>query len=76
MRSPRRSIIGSYRYSVVIKPDKTEFSDSMTGNLDLYDGKHVVETHKFATFDQLATTIMNYWEKKLGSDVNVHRFSN
>ncbi len=76
MRSPRRSIIGSYRYSVVIKPTKAEYSDSMSGVLELYDGKHVIETHKFDTFDQLASTIINYWEKKLGSDVNVHRFSN
>ena len=76
MRSPRRSLIGSYRYSVVIKPDKAEYSSSMSGNLDLYDGKHVEETHKFTSFDQLATIIMNFWEKKLGNDVNIHRFSN
>lgn len=76
MRSPRRSLIGSYRYSVVIKPETSEFSDSMSGILELYDGKHIVETHKFSSFDQLATNIMTYWEKKLGSDVNVHRFSN
>ncbi|MHA1199666.1 MAG: helix-hairpin-helix domain-containing protein [Candidatus Heimdallarchaeaceae archaeon] len=76
MRSPRRSLIGSYRYSVVIKPETREFSDSMSGLLELYDGKHIVETHKFASFDQLATNIIAYWEKKLGSDVNVHRFSN
>ncbi|MCE7738454.1 MAG: hypothetical protein KAU62_16170 [Candidatus Heimdallarchaeota archaeon] len=75
-RSPRRSLIGSHRYSVVIKSTETEYTASLSGVLDLYDGKHVVETHKFSTFDQLATTIINYWEKKLGSEVNVHRFSN
>lgn len=75
-RSPRRSLIGSHRYSVVIKSTETEYTASLSGVLDLYDGKHVVETHKFSTFDQLATTIINYWEKKLGSEVNIHRFSN
>ena len=75
-RSPRRSLIGSYRYSVVIKPNETEFSESLSGVLDLYDGKHVIESHKFSSFDQLAEKIINYWETKLGSDVNVHRFSN
>ena len=75
-RSPRRSLIGSHRYSVVIKSDKTEYTASLSGVLDFYDGKHVVETHKFSTFDQLAETIINYWEKNLGSEVNVHRFSN
>ncbi len=76
MHSPRRSLIGSHRYSVVIKPQNTEFSDSMSGILEFYDGKHVVETHQFGSFDQLATRIINYWETKLGADVNVHRFSN
>ncbi len=75
-RSPRRSLIGSYRYSVVIKPNETEFSESLSGVLDLYDGKHVIESHNFSSFSQLAEKIINYWETKLGSDVNVHRFSN
>ena len=76
MHSPRRSLLGSYHYSVVIKPDNTTYSDSMSGNLELYDGKHIIETIKFTSFSQLVTAIMNYWEKKLGTDVNVHRFSN
>jgi predicted flap endonuclease-1-like 5' DNA nuclease len=48
----------------------------MTGVLDLYDGKHITQTHKYSSFDQLTTIIMNFWEKMLGSDVNVHRFAN
>jgi Holliday junction resolvasome RuvABC DNA-binding subunit len=48
----------------------------MTGALDLLDGKHVIETHKFSSFEQLTTTIIDFWEKMLGTDVNVHRFSN
>ncbi len=75
-RPTRRSLIGSYRYSVVIKPEEKEFSDTMNGSLDLLDGKHVIETHKFSSFEQLTTTIINFWEKMLGTDVNVHRFSN
>ncbi|MCG3225430.1 MAG: hypothetical protein H7645_00810 [Candidatus Heimdallarchaeota archaeon] len=75
-RPTRRSLIGSYRYSVVIKPEEKEFSDTMHGSLDLLDGKHVIETHKFSSFDQLITTIIDFWEKMLGTDVNVHRFSN
>ena len=75
-RPTRRSLIGSYRYAVVIKPEEIVFSETMAGSLDLYDGKHVIETHKYTSFDQLANTIINFWEKKLGSEVNVHRFSN
>ncbi|MBY9001464.1 MAG: helix-hairpin-helix domain-containing protein [Candidatus Heimdallarchaeota archaeon] len=75
-RPQRRSLIGSYRYSVVIKPDENEFSEQMKGVLELYDGKHVAQTHKYSSFDQLATTIINFWEKMLGSEVNVHRFAN
>ncbi len=75
-RPQRRSLIGSYRYSVVIKPNENVFSENMTGVLDLYDGKHVTQTHKYSSFDQLTTTIMNFWEKMLGSEVNVHRFAN
>ncbi|MHA1953614.1 MAG: helix-hairpin-helix domain-containing protein [Candidatus Heimdallarchaeaceae archaeon] len=75
-RPTRRSLIGSYRYSVVIKPEEKDFSDSMHGSLDLLDGKHVIETHKFSSFEQLTTTIIDFWEKMLGTDVNVHRFSN
>jgi len=75
-RSTRRSLIGSYRYSVVIEPEAKDFEDAMNGSLDLYDGKHVIETHKYTSFDQLATIIINFWEKMLGTDVNVHRFSN
>ncbi|NPD87458.1 MAG: helix-hairpin-helix domain-containing protein [Asgard group archaeon] len=75
-RPTRRSLIGSYRFSVIIKPEEKEFSDAMNGSLDLLDGKHVIETHKFSSFDQLATTIINFWEKMLGTEVNVHRFSN
>jgi Holliday junction resolvasome RuvABC DNA-binding subunit len=48
----------------------------MNGSLDLLDGKHVIETHKFSSFEQLTTTIIDFWEKMLGTDVNVHRFSN
>lgn len=72
----RRSLVGSYRFSVIIKPEVKEFSESMNGTLDLLDGKHVIETHKFASFDDLATKIIDFWEKMLGTDVNVHRFSN
>ncbi|MCK5304151.1 MAG: helix-hairpin-helix domain-containing protein [Candidatus Heimdallarchaeota archaeon] len=75
-RPQRRSLIGSYRYSVVIKPEDKEFSEQMKGVLDLYDGKHVTQTHNYSSFDQLATTIINFWEKMLGSEVNVHRFAN
>jgi predicted flap endonuclease-1-like 5' DNA nuclease len=75
-RSPRRSLIGSYRFSVVIKPNETEFSESLSGVLDLYDGKHVIESLNFTSFSQLAEKIINYWETKLGTEVNVHRFSN
>ncbi|MFW9853000.1 MAG: helix-hairpin-helix domain-containing protein [Candidatus Thorarchaeota archaeon] len=75
-RPTRRSLIGSYRYSVVIKPEEKEFGMTMNGSLDLYDGKHVIETHKYTSFDQLATIIINFWEKMLGTDVNIHRFSN
>ncbi|MHA1259456.1 MAG: helix-hairpin-helix domain-containing protein [Candidatus Heimdallarchaeaceae archaeon] len=76
MNPTRRSLIGSYRYSVMIKPNENEFHEAMTGSIDLYDGKHVIQTHRFSTFDQLATIIMNFWEKSLGVEVNVHRFSN
>lgn len=75
-RPQRRSLIGSYRYSVVIKPNENEFSEQMTGVLDLYDGKHVTQTHKYSSFDQLASIIINFWEKMLGSEVNIHRFAN
>jgi Holliday junction resolvasome RuvABC DNA-binding subunit len=75
-RPTRRSLIGSYRYSVIIKPEVKEFSESMKGSVDLLDGKHVIETHKFASFEELSTTIIDFWEKMLGTDVNVHRFSN
>jgi hypothetical protein len=75
-RPTRRSLIGSYRYSVVIKPEEKEFGIAMNGTLDLYDGKHIIETHKYTSFDQLAITIITFWEKMLGTDVNVHRFSN
>ncbi|MHA1201918.1 MAG: helix-hairpin-helix domain-containing protein [Candidatus Heimdallarchaeaceae archaeon] len=75
-RPQHRSLIGSYRYSVVIKPNENEFSEQMTGVLDLYDGKHVTQTHKYSSFDQLATIIISFWEKMLGSEVNVHRFAN
>ncbi len=75
-RPQRRSLIGSYRYSVVIKPNENVFSEHMTGVLDLYDGKHITQTHKYSSFDQLTTIIMNFWEKMLGSEVNVHRFAN
>ena len=75
-RSTRRSLIGSYRYSVDIKPEEKVFGMAMNGTLDLYDGKHVIETHKYTSFDQLTTTIINFWENMLGTDVNVHRFSN
>ncbi|MCK4973210.1 MAG: hypothetical protein KAS52_07795, partial [Candidatus Heimdallarchaeota archaeon] len=68
--------IGSYRFSVLIKPNENEFSEQMTGVLDLYDGKHITQTHKYSSFDQLATIIINFWEKMLGSEVNVHRFAN
>lgn len=76
LRPQRRSLIGSYRYSVVIKPEEKEFSEQMKGVLDLYDGKHVTQTHKYSSFDQLASTIIDFWEKMIGSDVNVHRFTN
>lgn len=75
-RPQRRSLIGSYRFSVLIKPNENEFSEQMTGVLDLYDGKHITQTHKYSSFDQLATIIINFWEKMLGSEVNVHRFAN
>ncbi|MHA1419319.1 MAG: helix-hairpin-helix domain-containing protein [Candidatus Heimdallarchaeaceae archaeon] len=75
-RPQRRSLIGSYRYSVVIKPNETEYSEQMTGVLELYDGKHVTQTHKYSSFDKLVSTIINFWEKMLGSEVNVHRFAN
>jgi hypothetical protein len=48
----------------------------MTGVLDLYDGKHVTQTHKYSSFDQLVSIIINFWEKMLGSEVNIHRFAN
>ena len=76
LRPQRRSLIGSYRYSVIIKPEEKEFSEQMKGVLDLYDGKHVTQTHNYSSFDQLATIIINFWEKMLGSEVNVHRFAN
>ncbi len=75
-RPTRRSLIGSYRYGVIIKPNETVFSEAMNGSIDLYDGKHIIETQKFTSFDQLANTIIGFWESKLGSDLNVHRFAN
>lgn len=72
----KKNFIGSSRYGVSIKLKTLEFAETMPGELALFDGKHPVEKVKFTTFDQMAKTIMDFWERSLGLEVSARRFAN
>ncbi len=74
--SRRRNLIGSSQYGISVKIQDLEFKEDMRGEIELFEGKHVVETHKFESFNLLSRVIISFWEKKLGTQVNVHRYAN
>lgn len=74
--SRRRNLIGSSQYGIAIKLQDLEFKEDMRGEIELFEGKHAIETHKFESFNLLSRVIIGFWEKKLGTQVNVHRYAN
>ena len=74
--SRRRNLIGSSQYGIAIKLQDLEFKEDMRGEIELFEGKHAIETHKFESFNLLSRVIISFWEKKLGTQVNVHRYAN
>ena len=74
--SRRRNLIGSSQYGIALKLQDLEFKEDMCGEIDIFEGKHVIETHKFESFNLLSRIIISFWEKKLGTQVNVHRYAN
>ncbi len=74
--SRRRNLIGSSQYGISIRLHDLEFKEDMRGEIELFEGKHVIETHKFESFNLLSRVIISFWEKKLGTQVNVHRYAN
>ncbi len=74
--SKRRNLIGSSQYGISVKLQDLEFREDMRGEIELFEGKHVVETHKFESFNLLSRVIISFWEKKLGTQINVHRYAN